>query len=156
VDGRPNSPVRGRQGRRNTAEKANGAAPGTPGPTAAAGDAGTLALTHELPSGAPTGRSVEHGAYVANACIGCHRHDLSGGPFAATPAGCPQPANLTRLVADGYTEAELVRVFREGRAHDGHEINPFMPWRVLGGMSDDELLSLWDYLSQLEPLPTGT
>lgn len=30
-----------------------------------------------------------------------------------------------------------------------------MPWRAMGGMSEDELLSLWDYLAQLEPLPTG-
>lgn len=76
-------------------------------------DAETLDLTHELTPAPPTGRSLEHGQYVANACVGCHRPTLNGGPFPATPAGCPQPANLTRLVADGYTEADFVRVFRE-------------------------------------------
>ncbi|MBX7193824.1 MAG: cytochrome c [Sandaracinaceae bacterium] len=112
-------------------------------------------MDHALRHGVPTGRTLEQGAYVANACIGCHRHDLVGGPFAATPAGCPAPANLTRLDEDGYTEAEFMRLFREGRAHDGHELHTFMPWEVLGGMTDEELGALWDYLRQLPPQPTG-
>jgi mono/diheme cytochrome c family protein len=119
-------------------------------------DAEHLDLNHTLPPTPPTGRTLEHGQYVANACVGCHRPTLNGGPFPPTPEGCPQPANLTVLARDGYTEADFVRVFREGHARDGHEIDAFMPWRAMGGMSDDELLSLWDYLAQLEPIPTGS
>lgn len=118
-------------------------------------DAETLDLTSPLPPSPPTGRTLEHGAYLANACVGCHRPTLVGGPFAATPAGCPAPANLTDLDARGYDEGGFVRLFRDGVAADGHTLHTFMPWRALGGMTEEELLALFDYLASLAPQPTG-
>src|SRR4051812_9245158 len=54
-------------------------------------------IDHTLPPARPVpeGVTVEHGAYVANTCIGCHGARLSGGKIPGAPPDWPQAANLT-------------------------------------------------------------
>ena len=65
-------------------------------------------------------------------------------------------ANLTPDDETGigtWTEVEFVETIREGR-HRGIErrIKSPMPWRELGELSDEELLSVYEYLMTLEPV----
>lgn len=65
-------------------------------------------------------------------------------------------ANLTPDDETGigtWTEVEFVETIREGR-HRGIErrINYPMPWRELGELSNEELLSIYEYLMSLEPV----
>jgi len=65
-------------------------------------------------------------------------------------------ANLTPDDDTGigtWTEVEFVKTIREGR-HRGIErrIKYPMPWRELSELSDEELLSVYEYLMTLEPV----
>lgn len=65
-------------------------------------------------------------------------------------------ANLTPDDETGigtWTEVEFVETIRQGR-HRGIErrINYPMPWRELSEVSDEELLSVYEYLMSLEPV----
>ena len=54
-------------------------------------------IDHTLPPPAahPAGVTTAHGAYVAQACIGCHGANLSGGAIPGAPPAWPPAANLT-------------------------------------------------------------
>ena len=65
-------------------------------------------------------------------------------------------ANLTPDDETGigtWTEVEFIETIREGR-HRGIErrIKYPMPWRELSELSDEELLSVYEYLMSLEPV----
>lgn len=65
-------------------------------------------------------------------------------------------ANLTPNDETGigtWTEVEFVETIRQGR-HRGIErrLNYPMPWRELSEVSDEELLSVYEYLMSLEPV----
>ena len=51
-------------------------------------------IDHRLPPSAPVpeGATAQHGAYVANACIGCHGAGLAGGKIPGTPPDWPPAA----------------------------------------------------------------
>ena len=110
-----------------------------------------LALEHApRPRSAPEVKvSVEYGAYLAQVCTGCH-----GADFARRPPpgpGNPAIADLRPSALQGWGEADFIRAMREGKRPDGSDIDPFMPWRSMGRMSDTELRALWAYLSSLPP-----
>jgi hypothetical protein len=44
---------------------------------------------------------------------------------------------------------------REDRRPNGQLLHEFMPWRVLGGMSDEELNAIWLYLRSVPPKDFG-
>jgi hypothetical protein len=74
------------------------------------------------------------------------------------PAEPPYPANLTPDVATGlgqWSEADFLRVFREGKRPDGSEIKPPMPWQAMGHMTDNELKAIWLYLQSVPAKPYG-
>ena len=54
-------------------------------------------IDHALPPPQPIAAAVtaEYGAYVANACMGCHGPSLTGGKMPGTPPDWPAAANLT-------------------------------------------------------------
>lgn len=56
-------------------------------------------------------------------------------------------ADLTRIAA------AFVQAMRQGKRPDGSEIHPFMPWRTMGQLRDDELHALWTYLHQQQARP---
>ena len=110
----------------------------------------------ERPAVAP-GPTAAYGRYLADVsgCHGCHGFGLSGGRVAGPP-DLPPASNLTpagRIAR--WSEAEFVRAMRTGLRPDGSTMNEFMPWRILGRMTDEELHALWLYLRSAEPRAFG-
>jgi hypothetical protein len=54
-----------------------------------------------------------------------------------------------------WTVMDFVRAMREGKRPNGASINEFMPWRLLGRMTDEELEALWLYLQSVPPRAFG-
>jgi mono/diheme cytochrome c family protein len=102
--------------------------------------------------------TAEYGRYLVRigGCQECHGPALSGGPIPAGPPGAPPAANLTPAGQLGtWTESDFVHLIREGKRPDGSPINEAMPWKVLRGMTDDELQALWLYLRTLPSKQMG-
>lgn len=99
----------------------------------------------------------EFGAYLADACRGCHGFGLSGGPLPGAPPSIPTPSNLTPDESGlaEYTYDSFARTMRTGVAADGRELSEFMPFANYASMTDDELGALWVYLSSLPPAEFG-
>ncbi|HEU0153924.1 MAG TPA: c-type cytochrome [Arenimonas sp.] len=106
-------------------------------------------------SGPVPGPSAEYGAYLAHVCTGCHGADWAGQRVPGTPPELPPASNLTPHANGlaGWTEADFIRVIREGKRPDGRELHGFMPWRVYAAMTDEELQAIWRHLSTLPPMP---
>ena len=118
-------------------------------------------IDHALPPSKPVAEGVtpEHGAYVANACIGCHGAALSGGKIPGTPPDWPPAANLTPA-ADGalarYPDAKaFTTMLRTGKRPDGSAVSPVMPFAALKEMSDTDVQAVYLHLKRLPAVPTG-
>jgi mono/diheme cytochrome c family protein len=103
----------------------------------------------------PVGVTVEYGKYLAVRCTGCHGENLSGGKIPGTPPDWPPALNLTpypgAAVAQ-WSEAQFVHTLRTGVTPRGNHLDTkYMPWKVLGEMTDDEMKALWLYLRSLPP-----
>ena len=101
------------------------------------------------------GITVEYGKYLAVRCTGCHGETLSGGRIPGTPPDWPPALNLTpypgAAVAQ-WSEAQFVQTLRTGITPRGNQLDTkYMPWKVLGEMTDDEMKALWLYLKSLPP-----
>ena len=78
-------------------------------------------IDHSLPPAQPVPEAVnaQHGAYVANMCIGCHGEHLSGGKIPGGPPDWPPAANITP--GDGsamtrYKDAgQFIAMLRSGK-----------------------------------------
>lgn len=102
---------------------------------------------------APTGGTVEHGRYIAAGCVGCHAKDYGGGAVPGAPSGSKKSSNLTPSGNVGkWTQAEFIKIFRDGTRPDGTKIDPLMPWQVLGKLSDEELQGVYLFLRTLPPV----
>ncbi|HEX4854139.1 c-type cytochrome [Arenimonas sp.] len=103
----------------------------------------------------PAGPTAEYGAYLAQVCTGCHGADWAGQRVPGTPPELPAASNLTlhENGLAGWTEADFIRVIREGKRPDGRELHGFMPWRIYGAMTDEELQALWRHFERLPPRP---
>lgn len=98
---------------------------------------------------APT---LAYGRYLARVggCTGCHGPTLSGGKIATGDPKWPPAANLTPAGNLGrWSEAEFVQTLRSGKRPDGSAVNPAMPWKLAGVMTDDEMHALWLYLKSV-------
>lgn len=131
-----------------------------------------LLLEPEEPSeepAPPRSANAAYGGYLANhvaLCADCHtpRGGLRSSPdmdrlFAGTddpPAGFPaNPSNLTPDSATGigsWSEDDFIRTLRTGVNPAGRELHPFMPWRQLRRMSDDDVRAIYRYLRTLPPI----
>lgn len=110
------------------------------------------------PRAAPSpAATADYGRYLAQGCTGCHGSRLAGGRIPGAPPDLPIAANLTPHASGlgGWSEADFMRAIREGKRPDGSDIDPFMPWKSLGQMTDTELRALHAYLQSLPPLPRG-
>jgi mono/diheme cytochrome c family protein len=96
--------------------------------------------------------SVEYGRYLAGTCIGCHGPDLAGQRVPGTPPDFPAAPSLhaTSDALGAWTEADFNRALRQGRAPDGREFHPIMPWHALQHMTEVEVAALWVYLRTLQ------
>ena len=118
-------------------------------------------IDHRVPPAQPVpeGVTAEHGAYVANACIGCHGAGLTGGKIGGAPPDWPAAANLTpgaegvmARYADG---AAMAAMFRSGKRPDGSPVSRVMPFQALGAMSDTDIQALFLHLKTLPARPLG-
>ena len=102
-------------------------------------------INHALPPAQPVEEGVtpEHGAYVANACIGCHGPTLAGGRIPGAPPDWPAAADLSKGPQSAmarYQDADsFARLFRTGLRPDGSRVSPVMPFQALGAMSDTDV-----------------
>ena len=111
------------------------------------------AHVREPPPSSPT---AEYGEHLVQVCRGCHGPGLSGGKIQGDP-GMPIVANLTshETGLKDWTEADFIRAIREGKRKDGSSISEYMPWKLYGAMSDDELKAIYAYLRTVPPKPKG-
>jgi mono/diheme cytochrome c family protein len=118
-------------------------------------------IDHTLPPPAalPAGVTPAHGAYVAQACIGCHGAQLSGGAIPGAPPDWPQAANLTPGAGSAmlrYPSADsFVAMLRSGKRPDGSAVSPIMPFGSFSQMNDTDARALHSYLLTLPPRPMG-
>jgi mono/diheme cytochrome c family protein len=113
-------------------------------------------IDHRLPPQAPVaeGVTVEHGAYVANMCIGCHGAQLTGGRIPGGPPDWPPASNLRPgegSAMQRYADAQaLEKLFKTGKRPDGSEVK-VMPFESLRAMSETDVRALHLYLQSLKP-----
>lgn len=118
-------------------------------------------IDHRLPPPAPVPAAAtpEHGAYVANACIGCHGPGLSGGKIPGAPPAWPAASNLTPgkdSAMARYPNAELfTAMLRTGQRPDGSPLSPIMPFGSIGKMSDTDMRALYAFLKTVPPRDAG-
>ncbi|TFZ07186.1 c-type cytochrome [Ramlibacter henchirensis] len=117
-------------------------------------------IDHSLPPQQPIPEAVtvQHGAYVANMCLGCHGEKLAGGKVPGGPPEWPAAANLTPgpgSIMQLYPDADsMLKMFRTGKRPDGSEVQ-VMPFGSLKNMSETDVRALHLYLRTLAPLPKG-
>ena len=99
---------------------------------------------------------VEYGKYLTRVggCMGCHGTHLSGGHFAGPP-DVPPASNLTPTGIGTWSAAQFMLTLTKGVDPSGHELHPFMPWRTISQMTDQELEAIYDYLRSIPPRDTG-
>jgi mono/diheme cytochrome c family protein len=108
----------------------------------------------------PEAATAQHGAYVANACIGCHGAQLSGGRIPGAPPDWPAAANLTPGEGSAmprYADAQaFAAMMRSGRRPDGSAVSPVMPFVALKELNDTDLKALYLHLKGLPPRAAGS
>ena len=117
----------------------------------------------------PRGATAEYGGYLARhvgLCADCHtpRGGLRSAPdrsklFAGMrepPESFPSnPPNLTPDAETGigrWSEDDFLRTLRTGVNPSGRTLHPFMHWRQVKPMSDDDLRAIYRYLHSLPPI----
>lgn len=119
-------------------------------------------IDHTLPPSTPVAEAVtaEHGAYVANTCIGCHGEGLGGGKIPGAPPEWPAAANLTPgegSVMPLYPDAPaFVAMMRSGKRPDGSAVSPVMPFVALKEMNDTDLQALYVHLKAVPARAAGS
>jgi mono/diheme cytochrome c family protein len=117
-------------------------------------------IDHEASPSVPVERAVtvEHGAYVAQMCRGCHGSELVGGPIPGAPPDWPPAANLTPGEGSGmvrYRDAEaFVTMLRSGKRPDGTPI-AVMPFAALRELDDTDARAIYAFLASLPPRDPG-
>ena len=117
-------------------------------------------INHSLPPAQPVavGVTTEHGAYIANMCIGCHGAGLSGGKIPGGPPDWPAAANLTpgdKGVMGGYKDgAQFATMFKSGKRADGSAIK-VMPFESLRELNDTDVQALYAFLKTVRAKPFG-
>lgn len=109
-------------------------------------------IAHDAVPVAPpaVGVSEAYGNYVATGCTTCHGAGLSGGKIPGVPPDWPAASNLTPApdaAISRWSAEQFVDTLRSGVTPQGRKLDSrYMPWPVIGKMTDDELHALWLYL----------
>lgn len=117
-------------------------------------------INHTLPPSTPvaSGVTVEHGAYVANMCIGCHGEKLSGGKIPGGPPDWPVAANITPGEGSAmvrYKNADaFVTMLQTGKRPDGSSI-AVMPFESLSKLNDIDKRALFAFLQTVPARAAG-
>ncbi|RJG05552.1 cytochrome c [Noviherbaspirillum cavernae] len=118
-------------------------------------------INHALPPSRPVAKAVtvEHGAYVANMCIGCHGDGLTGGKIPGSPPDWPPATDLTpgpRGAMVRYDSADKFTVMiRTGKRPDGSAVSKVMPFNSLKELDDTDVGALHLFLKSLPARPDG-
>jgi mono/diheme cytochrome c family protein len=118
-------------------------------------------IDHALPPPQPIAAAAtsEYGAYVANACVGCHGPGFSGGKIPGGPPDWPAAANLTpgsESVMPRYdTPARFITMMHTGKRPDGSAVSPVMPFASFKVMDETDLAAVYAYLQTLPPRAPG-
>ena len=108
---------------------------------------------------APEPGTPEYGLYITTlaGCHDCHGANYAGGKRPDAPPDAPHSPNLTpggELA--GWNEAGFITAMRTGLTPSGKALDPsMMPWKVYGGMSDQDLAAIFSYLKSLDALPNN-
>jgi len=104
----------------------------------------------------PPAVDVTYGRYLAHVggCYLCHGLNLAGGHYEGSPQD-PSAANITPAAIGSWTLADFKQTIKTGRDPSGHELNPFMPWRSVAKMSDDEFNALYAFLRSVPPVASA-
>jgi mono/diheme cytochrome c family protein len=120
--------------------------------------AGKIDHSQPAPPPVPEAVSLQHGAYVANMCLGCHGPQLVGGRIPGGPPDWPAAANLRQgegTVMTAYADPQaLLKLFRTGKRADGSAVK-VMPFDSLREMSETDVKALHLYLQSLKSLAKG-
>ncbi|WP_114970345.1 c-type cytochrome [Rhodoferax ferrireducens] len=117
-------------------------------------------INHALPPSTPvaSGMTAEHGAYVANMCIGCHGEKLSGGRIPGGPPDWPAAANITPGEGSAmvrYKDADaFVTMLQTGKRPDGSPI-AVMPFGSFSKMNDVDKRALFAFLQTVPARAAG-
>jgi mono/diheme cytochrome c family protein len=118
-------------------------------------------IDHKVPPPTPVAvaANAEHGAYVANMCVGCHGPGFSGGRIPSGPPDWPPAANLTPG-EDGAmgrydTVDKFVAMMRTGKRPDGSVVSKAMPYESLRAMSDVDLQAIYAFLTTVPAHKAG-
>jgi len=112
-------------------------------------------IDHTLPSAQPVAEGVtaEHGAYVANGCVGCHGQRLEGGKIPGAPPSWPAAAKLNPgpgSALDRYASADaFMAMLKTGKRPDGSEVSKVMPFVSLKQISEVDARALYLHLRSL-------
>lgn len=98
------------------------------------------------------------GEYLAVTCTGCHGSGFGGGAIPGVPPDWPEAPNITPGGNLGnWTIEDFKATMETGVTPEGKELRmQYMPWQMLGAMTDEELEGLFTYLRSLPPKETGT
>ena len=119
--------------------------------------------------------SINYGKYLFTiaGCSGCHTPandkgelipgmDLAGGRKFTTPWGLVQSANITPDPETGigkWTKDEFISRFKKYSTEEARNIsvdpnsfNSVMPWTMYGGMKEEDLSDIYDYLKTVKPV----
>lgn len=117
-------------------------------------------IDHSLPPPKPVAAAVtvEHGAYVAAMCIGCHGAGLSGGKIPGGPPDWPAAANITagdKSVMPAYKDGtSFAAMMKTGKRPDGSAIK-VMPFESLRELNEVDVQALYAYLKTVPAKPFG-
>ncbi len=112
-------------------------------------------IDHTLPAATavPEGVTDAHGAYVANACFGCHGPRLLGGKIPGVPPDWPPAARLAPgpgSALDRYPTAEqFAAMLKTGKRPDGGAVSKVMPFETLRELSDVDVRALYLHLKSM-------
>lgn len=101
---------------------------------------------------------LEMGEYLAVTCTGCHGEGFAGGAIPGVPPDWPEAPNITPAGnIENWTVEDFRATMETGVTPEGKELRmSYMPWQMLGAMTDEELEGLYTYLQSLPPKETGT
>jgi cytochrome c553 len=117
-------------------------------------------IDHSMPPSVPVPEAVtiEHGRYVANACIGCHGSNFAGGKIQGAPPDWPPASNLTPAKGSAmakYPDAQsFAAMLRTGKRPDGSAVSAVMPFLALKELSDTDIQALYLHFKALTPSMT--
>ena len=100
----------------------------------------------------PKGPTMQYGEYILSYsdCRECHGAHLHGG----VPGQLGSIEPDLNVVKD-WTRAGFIATMRTGKDPYGHELSQQMPWRPIGTMSDDELSTIYEYLTRMPEVETA-